>query len=106
MLVRCLSTWGWSVDEAPRITTALELFTRGSYDLVLCDVDLPDGDGITLSRALLKTNPSLAVIIISGSAENVERAREAGLPRLKKPFPLEELRELIESGRSGKWRRN
>jgi len=96
MLSRCLTLWGWHTDEAPRVSAALDFFKGGSYDLLLCDVDLPDGDGIFLSCAFLKVKPSLAVIVVSGNPENLERARKAGLTGcLHKPFALEELRALI-----------
>lgn len=97
MLSRCLGLWGWISDEAPRVSAALEFFKQDSYGLLLCDVDLPDGDGITVSRALLKINPSLAVVIISGNPENLMRAREAGLVAcLRKPFSLDDLRAMID----------
>lgn len=103
MLSRCLSLWGWVPDEAPRVSAALEFFKQGSYDLLLCDVDLPDGDGIILSRALLKVNPSLAVVIISGNPENLRRTREVGLAAcLRKPFSLDDLRALIDLKFAGK----
>ena len=99
MISRSLTLWGWPADEAPRVSAALDFFKGGSYDLVLCDVDLPDGDGISLSSALMKANPSLVVIILSGNPENLVRARKAGLTAgLHKPFALEELRALIGSG--------
>lgn len=98
MLSRCLTLWGWPVDEASRVSAALDFFKDCSYDLVICDVDLPDGDGIFLSSALLKVRPSLSVIVVSGNPENLERAREAGLTAyLRKPFALDELRTLIGS---------
>lgn len=94
---RCLTLSGWLADEAPCVCAALTSFKKGSYDLLLCDVDLPDGDGISLSRALLKLKPSLSVIIVSGNPENLERARKGGLTAcLHKPFALEELRALID----------
>jgi len=97
MLSRCLSLWGWTSDEAPRVCAALDLFRHGSYDLLLCDVDLPDGDGISLSGALLKAHPSLAVVIISGNPENLGRAREVGFTAcLRKPFSLDDLQALID----------
>lgn len=97
MLSRCLGLWGWVPDAAPRVSAALEFFKQGSYDLLLCDVDLPDGDGITLSRALLKANPSLAVVIISGNTENLAQARGVGFTAcLRKPFSLDDLRALID----------
>ena len=103
MLSRCLSQWRWTSDEAPRVSAALDLFRQGSYDLLLCDVDLPDGDGITLSRALLKVKPSLTVVIISGNSKNLGRAREVGLAAcLRKPFSLDDLRALIDLKRAEK----
>lgn len=98
---RCLTRWGWELDSSPTVARALDLFKRTSYDLALCDVDLPDGDGIALAQALLKVKPSLVVVIVSGSPDNLDRAREHGLKaRLQKPFELDELKTLLEHGRS------
>ncbi|MDE2143905.1 MAG: response regulator [Elusimicrobia bacterium] len=103
MLSRCLTQWGWLADEAPCVSAALDSFKRGAYDFLLSDVDLPDGDGISLAQSLLKVKPSLVVIIVSGNPENLERAREAGLAAcLHKPFPLNDLRVLIVSEYAGK----
>ena len=103
MLSRCLTQWGWEADECHSVAGALALFQSGQYDLALCDVDLPDGDGIYLSRALLKVKPSLMVIVISGNPENLGRAREAGLAAcLRKPFVLDDLRTLIDLKYAGK----
>lgn len=97
MLSRCLTQWGWIADEAPRVSVALDLFKQGSHDLLLSDVDLPDGNGISLAQELLKVKPSLIVIIVSGDPRNLERAREAGLAAcLHKPFALDNLRMLID----------
>ncbi len=100
---RCLSMWGWQAEECRSIADALAAFPRESFDLALCDVDLPDGDGIALAQALLKTKPSLIVVIVSGSLDNLDRAREHGLKaRLRKPFALDELKTLLEHGRTTK----
>lgn len=97
LLSRCLAQRGWLADEAPRVSTALESFKRGVYDLLISDVDLPDGDGITLAQTLMKVKPSLTVIIISGKHENLDRAREVGLvASLPKPFELKDLQTLID----------
>lgn len=97
LLARCLTSWGWLADEVPRVSAALESFELGIYDLLISDVDLPDGDGVTLAQALQKVKPSLAVVIISGNPGNLGRAREVGLTAcLRKPFSLDELRALID----------
>lgn len=103
MLSRCLTLWGREADECHSVSEALALFQGGQYDLVLCDVDLPDGDGILLSRAFVKARPSLRVIIISGNPENLGRARKSGLTAcLRKPFALDDLRTLIDLEYAGK----
>lgn len=97
ILSRYLTQCGWLADEAPRGSSALDAFRQGSYDLLISDVDLPDGDGLSLAQALLKVKPSLTVIIVSGDPQNLERAREAGLTAcLHKPFALDELRLMID----------
>ncbi|MDP3540936.1 MAG: response regulator [Elusimicrobiota bacterium] len=98
LMWRCLSMWGWGADECHSVSEALGRFKNGEYDLALCDVDLPDGNGIILAKALSKAKPSLRVVVISGNPMNAEHAREAGLTRfLRKPFELDALKALIDS---------
>jgi len=100
---RCLSMWGWQAEECRSIAAALAAFPKEPFDLALCDVDLPDGDGIALAQAFLKAKPSLIVVIVSGSLDNLDRARRAGLSaRLQKPFELAELKALLEREKSSK----
>ena len=97
LMRRCLTMWGYEVDESHSVHAALQLFKQEHYDLALCDVDLQDGDGIFLARALSKVNRSLVVVMISGNPENIDRAREQGFKRyLRKPFDLGELKTLID----------
>lgn len=97
LLFRALSMWGWEADECRSIFEALALLRSGRYDLALCDVDLPGGDGIFLARALSKARPFLRVIVASGNPLNVERAQREGFIRcLRKPFDLNDLKALID----------
>lgn len=103
LLSRCLSMWGWEVEECHSIAAALAAFPQGAFALAVCDVDLPDGDGIALAQVLVKEKPSLAVVIVSGLPDNLDRARRGGLAAcLRKPFELPELKALIDSPRSDK----
>ena len=43
---------GYDVDTASNGREALEKIDRGSYDLILCDVRMPELDGAGLCRAL------------------------------------------------------
>lgn len=97
MLTRCLTSWGWEAKECRTVDDARAAFSEAGFALALCDVDLPDGDGIALARMLRDSNPSLGIVMISGNPENLDRARQSGLSvGLQKPFELRELKELVE----------
>ncbi|MDE2141783.1 MAG: response regulator [Elusimicrobia bacterium] len=108
LLRRQLSLWGWDADECPTISAAIESFAAGQYDLVLSDVDLPDGSGLALVQELARRKASLRVIVASGDPRNLERAKEAGFDRhLNKPFESDQLRILLEGpGKTGDPRSN
>ena len=66
-------------------------------DLLLTDVELPDGSGLDVAREALRLNPALPVIICSGH-DLREAARSLGptAHSLRKPFDLDELEALVE----------
>lgn len=98
MLSRCLSQWGWEPVACSSVADARAAFDVRRPELALCDVDLPDGDGVELARALLAIDPRLRVLMMSGDPANLERAHQAGLsPALLKPFEPAELRALLEA---------
>lgn len=90
------------VDQADRIAMAREAALSGSYDLVLLDRTLPDGDGLSLLPTLRETHPGLPVIVLSARGEVVDRI--AGLDRgaddyLIKPFDVDEMFARIRAVR-------
>lgn len=96
---RCLSLWGWELDISHTVSHAAELFERAPYDAALCDVDLPDGDGVVLAKALSRSKQGLKIVIVSGDAGNIARAQAAGFTAcLRKPFDLDELKGLLGEG--------
>ena len=56
---------GFQVATAKNVTEALNLVRERDYDVGICDVQLPDGDGVQLLRRLHRLNPSMFVLIIS-----------------------------------------
>jgi len=90
------------VDHADRLAMAREAVLSNSYDLVLLDRTLPDGDGLSLVPALRAENPGLPIIVLSARGEVLDRV--AGLDEgaddyLIKPFALEELFARIRAVR-------
>ena len=67
-LKKALGLEGYTVDVAGGIRLAEERLAKKSYDIMLLDVALPDGDGIELLAKLREANNDVAVIMMSGHA--------------------------------------
>jgi two-component system cell cycle sensor histidine kinase/response regulator CckA len=84
--------------------------------LVITDIQMPNLDGITLSRALRRINPAIKVLVISGMATTtpgrpdprMEEFADAFLPKPFKPEALRtkvhELLRSVENGSAAPWR--
>jgi len=57
---------GYQIDVATNGTDALGRVKEKSYDAVLLDVCLPDIDGLLVLERMVKTAPSLPIIILTG----------------------------------------
>jgi PAS domain S-box-containing protein len=93
---RALKLRGYRVLEAAGGEEALELVRRheGAIHLLITDVVMPNMDGPTLVRALKRLRPDMAVIFMSGYAEEAFRRHDenaAELHFLAKPFGLKQL---------------
>ena len=90
---------GYTVDTASNGAEAIELFDRGGHHLIICDLQLPDIDGMDVLRHAKDTSPSTEVIVMTGYG-TVERAVEATKAGafwfLEKPFDFEVLLPLVE----------
>ena len=68
-----LRTWlgkkGFGVDTAADIAAGRRLLAEGSYDLVLSDMRLPDGDGTDLLQWIAERGVTIPVIVMTGYAE-------------------------------------
>ena len=63
-----LSEDGYGVETAETGHEAIEKCKRGSHDLALLDVKLPDMDGTELLGKLQEIDPKIKTIIITGHA--------------------------------------
>ncbi len=96
-----LSGAGHEVDRAESVGQAKTFLQRGSYDLLLTDLEMPDGTGIDLLKAAREVDPSLVVILLTGHATvdtAVEAMKLGAFDYLRKPFPVQELLVVIEKG--------
>ncbi|TWO70667.1 response regulator [Caenimonas sedimenti] len=65
-------------------------------DLLMTDINLPDGSGLDVAREALQQDPTLPVIVCSGNdLKDVARSLGPTVHPLMKPFDLDELEALI-----------
>jgi PAS domain S-box-containing protein len=92
---------GFSVTACQTAERALDVATRGQFDIIVSDIGLPHIDGYELLRRLRRDAPHLRrvpALALTGYAarSDVESAREAGFDaHLAKPFEPSALAERI-----------
>jgi CheY-like chemotaxis protein len=68
------------------------------FDLVLSDIHMPGTmNGIDLAEAVLAFNTRLPVILVTGYAEELDRARHVNVRVLSKPFDIALLEKLLQA---------
>jgi DNA-binding response OmpR family regulator len=93
-LVANLARDGFAVDLARDLQEAADALASGTYDLLLLDLGLPDGDGLTLVDNLRRSRSALPILVLT--ARDAVADRVAGLEAgaddyLVKPFAHVEL---------------
>ncbi|MCI0658244.1 MAG: sigma-54 dependent transcriptional regulator, partial [Acidobacteria bacterium] len=91
---------GYRVDSAESATRARELISRGSYDLVISDISMPDGSGVDVLRTARETQPDCIVILITAYASTesaIEALKLGAYDYIIKPFDVEELRIVLKN---------
>ena len=99
-LKKALSLEGYSVDVAGGVGVAQERLAKRSYDILLLDVSLPDGNGIELLEKLRGAGNDAPVIMMSGHAtvDTAVRATKLGaLDFLEKPVSTDRLLLVLEN---------
>ena len=101
MCARALSGAGHEVKTACDGSDALDLLKRedGRFDLLLTDIRMPIMDGIALSLAAARDYPDVTILLMTGYADQRERAH--GLDAIihdviTKPFTLAALRGAVD----------
>lgn len=99
LLAYFLRTLGYGICEARNAKQGIEVMNTEIVDLALIDLKLPGMDGIGLTRAIRKTEPSLPVIVYSGNrfVDVASEALKAGANEyIEKPFTLIKIKRTIE----------
>ena len=99
MLRKALERAGYTVEEAPDGSAAIEKVRGRPYLLVLTDLKLPGHSGIDVLKEARRVEPNLPVILITayGSVEEAVTAmKEGAFDFVQKPVDLEHLKLLLD----------
>lgn len=103
-----LQMMGHQVTSVSNADTALRMFDDAHakqartgrplpFDLVLSDIHMPGTmNGIDLAEAVLAFDTRLPVILVTGYAEELDRARHVNVRVLSKPFDIAVLETLLQ----------
>lgn len=95
-----LSTSGYDVDSALSKAAAVQYFMKEKYELVILDVNLPDGNGFDLCRELKMKNSDIAVIFLTARDLESDQLRgfELGADDyVTKPFPMSVFQKKVSA---------
>ena len=99
MLRKFLERSGYSVDEAPDGSAAIDKVRARRYLFVLSDLKLPGHSGIDVLREARRVDGALPVILVTayGSVEEAVTAmKEGAFDFIQKPVDLDHLKILLE----------
>lgn len=65
LIKRIISLEGFTVVEANSLKSATQILAHQSIDIVLCDVRLPDGNGVEFIKVVKSQYPSLEMILLT-----------------------------------------
>jgi two-component system cell cycle response regulator CpdR len=101
LVARGLSMAGHEVLTAADGGEALDCLVRedGRFDLLLTDIKMPVMDGIALALATARDYPQLVILLMTGYADQRERASNLDAlihDVVTKPFTLAEIRTAVD----------
>ncbi len=86
---------GHTVTEAINGAEALDLFTRGQFDLVTTDFDMPVMKGNELAARIKELAPKQPILMITAYGKELGDAENPVDSILNKPFAFDDLRGAI-----------
>ncbi|MBL0374717.1 response regulator [Rhizobium sp. KVB221] len=97
-VARALRMDGHETVEAADGAEGLEALDDGRFDLLLSDIRMPVMDGIELAHKAHATHPELKILLMTGYAEQRERADDLAakiVDVVSKPFSLPDIRKAV-----------
>ncbi|HKI45833.1 MAG TPA: response regulator, partial [Balneolales bacterium] len=99
-LTKYLNNDGFIVDSVSTIRESHKALFSEVFDIVLLDLNLPDGDGLSLLEEIRSEYPRTAIIILTARGEDEDRVKGLNLGSddyISKPFSMLELSARINA---------
>jgi len=90
---------GYDVETARSAETARKALAGRNYDLVLCDILMPDGNGLDLLKEIKAADANAAVIMMTAYTSTksaIEAMKLGAYDYISKPFDVEELKIVAQ----------
>jgi DNA-binding NtrC family response regulator len=100
VLSRVLSSEKFQVTASPGACEALDILRHAQFDLIICDLRMPECDGLKFLHGVRMEGNDVPVIILTayGEVETYLEAMNAGATEyLNKPINSEELLKIVRS---------
>lgn len=95
-----LKRMGIEAHPAATLAEALDALERGSFNLCLTDLRLPDGDGLMLVRHVQQHHPGLPIAVITAHGDMqsaIDALKSGAFDFVNKPLDLGRLKALVET---------
>ena len=95
-----LNTAGYTVDSVLTKSAASGFLTKQDYDLIVLDINLPDGNGFELCKLIKPQHPDTIVIFLTANDQESDQIRgyEVGaVDYITKPFVIGALQRKIKA---------
>ncbi|MBN2255136.1 MAG: response regulator [Deltaproteobacteria bacterium] len=90
--------WGYEAERASTGLEALAMLSWDLYDMVILDIDLPDGKGHGLISHIKKLHPDIYIATMTGNnSRDLEREiRTQGIIYyMMKPLDMNEIKDIL-----------
>jgi len=90
---------GYEVSTAPDVRTAVACLENDDVDVVITDMQMPEGSGLDVLHAARESAPDAVVIVITAFASTdsaIAAMKEGAYDYITKPFKVDEIRLVVE----------
>jgi DNA-binding NtrC family response regulator len=99
-LAMALKSWTYKTLKARTISEAAEIFAENEPQIILLDIELPDGSGLDFLTEIKQEHPETIVVMVTGNVDvktTIAALRGGAHDFISKPIHLEELRVTLRN---------